>query len=358
MGQVTGQARAGLWYEWSSTDRHRFDLDRTLNAPDPKEKPPATGPIPDPSIQFIEHSNWTQYQPFLDVDIHPVEALTITPGVKYVHFERKVNAPVGSKTRLVDVQESLLFTKTMPFVTVNYRVAPGLAAYAQYAQGFLIPPLKSFYVPDAAGHPGLKPQQSTNYQIGAVYNSDRFTVDGDVYYIEFTDKFGKVGPKTDPYYVNLPGTVVFKGVEGEATYALMPGVAVFANGSLNSAKDDAGKQIGNAPQWTAAAGVLFKRNRISASLISKWTGQQWADDGEPALYKIKAYNTTNLILGYDFGRVKVQGGIYNLFDDRSVTDISINDGPFDPANPTSTGHDQYWWQPERSFQLTVRATIP
>lgn len=352
-----GQARAGLWYEWSSTDRHRFDLDRTLGVPDPREKPPATGPIPAADIQFLEYSNWTQYQPFLDVDFRPMDNLTITPGVKYIHFERKIDSPVTSKTRIVDQVESATFTKTLPFASVNWKIAPNWAAYAQYAQGFLVPPLKVFYVPSATSHPGLKPQQSTNYQIGTVFNSDKLTVDGDVYYIEFTDKFGKVGSKSDPFYTNLPGTVIYKGVEGEATYALAEGVAVFANGSLNSAKDDAGQQIANAPEWTAAMGVIFKHDRITASLISKFTGQQWANDGEPAGYKIKAYNTTNLIVGYDFGRIKLQGGVYNLFDSRNVTDISVNDGPFDPANPTSTGHDQYWWQPERSYQLTLRATL-
>ena len=34
-----------------------------------------------------EYSGWTQYQPFLEVDIKPSDDLTITPGVKYVHWE-------------------------------------------------------------------------------------------------------------------------------------------------------------------------------------------------------------------------------------------------------------------------------
>ena len=41
-----GEARGGLWYEISQTDRHRYDLDRTLGLPNPIEKAPVSGPVP------------------------------------------------------------------------------------------------------------------------------------------------------------------------------------------------------------------------------------------------------------------------------------------------------------------------
>ncbi|WP_374572096.1 TonB-dependent receptor [Phenylobacterium sp.] len=349
-----GQLRGGVWYETAFTNRHRFDLDRTLGLPNPIEKAPATGPVPPADIQFLEHSKWFQYQVFADFEWRPTAQLTVTPGVKYMSFTRKVSAPVGSKTRLVGDSSTATFEKTLPFLTANYRIADNWSAYAQYAKGFLVPPLKVFYVPDAEGHGGLKPQQSTNYQLGTVFNTDRLTLDGDVYYIEFTDKFAKVGPKSDPYYTNLPGTTVYKGVEGQVSYAATEGLVVFVNGSVNSAKDDTHKQIANAPQWTAAGGAVYKDHGWSVSFINKFVGPQWADDGEPADYKIKAFNTTNLVVGYDFGRIKAQLGVYNLFDHKDVTDISINDGP--TANPLDN-HDQYFFQPERSYQFTLRATL-
>lgn len=349
-----GQLRVGAWYETAFTDRHRFDLDRTLNLPNPIEKPPATGPVPPADIQFLEHSKWFQYQLFSDFEWRPTEALTVTPGIKYLDFTRKVSAPVGSKTRIVGDSSSIEFTKTLPFLTANYRVQDNLSVYAQYAKGFLVPPLKVFYVPNADQNAGLKPQQSTNYQLGAVYNTPRFTLDGDVYYIEFTDKFATTGPKSNPFYINLPGTTTYKGIEGDANVLVMEGLSLFVNGSVNSAKDDAGKQIGSAPKWTAGLGAIYKSHGWTVSLLNKFVGPQWADDGEPADYRIKAYSNTNLVLGYDFGRIKAQVGIYNLFDKRNITDISINDGP--TPNPLDS-HDQYYFQPARSYQFTLRATL-
>jgi len=349
-----GELRAGAWYETSFTDRHRFDLDRTNGLPNPIEKPPATGPVPPANIQFLEHSKWFQYQLFADFELRPMANLTVTPGVKYIDFTRKVNAPVGSKTRLVNDVSRETFTKTLPFLTVNYRLMDNWSVYGQYAKGFVIPPLSIFYVPNADQNAGLKPQQSTNYQLGSVFNTGRLTLGGDVYYIEFTDKVDKVGPSNNAYYANIPGKVKYQGAEAEANFLLTDGLSIFVNGSVNSAKDEDDKQIAEAPEWTAAGGVIYKSRGWTVSMINKFVGPQWADDGEPDYYKIDAYNTTNLVVGYDFGRVKAQLGIYNLFDHQDITDVSIVDGPL--PNPLDT-HDQYFFQPERSFQFTLRGTL-
>ena len=349
-----GQARAGIWYEYAATDRHRFDLDRTLGVPNPIEKAPAFGPTPPADLQFLENSNWTQVQPFFDLELRPLPGLTVTPGIKYVDFTRNIDSPIESKTRLVDRHQTASFSKTLAFASANYKILDNWSAYANYGEGFLIPPLKVFYFPNASAHPGLKPQQSTNYQLGTVFKTNNLTLDGDIYYIDFTDKFGTVGPSSDAYYVNLPGRVNYKGVEVEATYALDDGIALFVDGSITSAKEGIGTQLKGAPQWTAGAGAIYKQNQITASLLTKVVGPQWAQSGQPTYYRIAPYETTNLIVGYEFGRFKIEGGIYNLFNDQSLTDVTINDGP--TPNPLNS-HDQYFYQPERSFQITLRATL-
>jgi iron complex outermembrane receptor protein len=367
-GNVTGQLRGGFWYEIAETDRHRYDVDWTLGGVrNPIEKAPSgVSPAPDASVQFFERSSWKHYEPFLDIETHPIDGLTITPGVKYVSFTRDIAAPIGSKTRL-PTYASATYTRTLPFLSLNYKIQDNLAVFAQYAQGFLIPPLKAFYVPDPK-YNTIKPQTSTNYQIGTVYNSENVTFDADVYYVRAENAFqtGSVavpGGGFEKIYYN-DGTVDYKGVEAEGTYAFadgpLDGFSVFSNGSINDARgvtigmSNYHKQIKNAPKWTAAFGIIYKMDNITLSLIDKFTGEQWASDGEAAAYKIPSYSVTNLVAGYDFGRFKLQAGIYNLFDDRSVTDITVNDGPT-PTDPNS--HDQFWWVPERSYQITLRATV-
>ena len=187
-GGISGQARLGFWYEISETDRHRYDRDWTLGfVPNYIEKYKGSGTAPDASIQFFERSSWTHYEPFLDIDIHPVEGLTVSPGVKYVSLTRKVAAPVGSKTR--DPQySSTTYHRLLPYLSANYKIRDNWAVYAQYAQGFLIPPLKAFYVPDPS-YNTIKPMNSTSYQVGTVYNVDNFNFDADIYYVRAANYF-------------------------------------------------------------------------------------------------------------------------------------------------------------------------
>ena len=127
-------------------------------------------------------------------------------------------------------QVSNTYSATLPFATVNYAVLPKLAVYAQFAKGFLIPPLSQLYV----ANPGLStvtPQRSTGYQGGAVFHGEHLSADADVYYIDFSNKFASrisVVPGEDVIFFNL-GSVVYKGVEGEITYAFDNGTAVFGN---------------------------------------------------------------------------------------------------------------------------------
>lgn len=350
--------RAGLWYETAVTNRHRFDLDRTLDEPNPIEKAPAIGPLPPANIQFQERSKWIHYEPFLDLDIKPIPGLTITPGVKYFNLDRKIDSPVNSKTRVEDTSSAETFQRTLAFASANYLIAHNWSTYFQYAQGFLAPPLSIFYVL-APGATALKPQTSTNYQIGTVYNTNKLTFDADYYYIELTNAIVKVtGSASNPVEANDPGTSIYKGIEGEANYALYPGFAVFANGSTNSAEDSTHKQVAEAPKWVAAIGGIYSHDKLTVSLLNKFIGPQWAVAGEPSNYKISPYNTTNLIFGYDFGRIKAQVGIYDLFDNTNITAITQNDGTTSgPLSNPLNNHDQYFFQPGRSVQFTLRATL-
>jgi len=365
-GDITGQVRTGLWYEVSDTHRHRYDRDWTLGfIPDPEEKAPScaksmppTCATPDASIQFLEESKWTQYQPFIDVEIHPMEGLTVTPGFKYMSFTRKINAPINSKTRAPEY-DSTNYTAELPYLSANYKITSEWSAYAQYAKGFLVPPLKAFYVNDSSANE-LAPEKSTNYQLGTVYNVDNLNLDADIYYVRASGAF----QKESGIYVN-DGTVRFKGVEAEGTYAFndgaLEGLAIFANGSLNQAlkldpgNADNNKQIGSVPKWTAAFGVIYKQNGVSVSLINKFMGEQWGQDGEEPDYKIGSYNVTNFVAGYDFGMVKLQAGIYNLFDHQNITDINVSGDGLALDNPNSTS--SVYFLPERSYQLTLRVTL-
>ncbi len=341
-----GLLRAGVWLEHANTDRHTFDLDWTLNLPNPKE---ATAPK---NVAYDQRSSWKQYQPFVEFEWAAAESLTITPGVKYVNFQRSLTAPVNQGTRIATTTDQT-YNTTLPFLTANYSIDKNWSAYAQTAKGFLVPDLSMFYV----NNPSLstpKPQTSTNYQLGAVHQSQNLSFDADIYRIDFNNKIASTGTGNDLVYFNQGG-VVYQGLEAAATLYVGNGFSLHYNASINSAKaKDTGLQVAKAPESTSAFGLLYSANGLFGSFISKTVGAQYAKDGQPAAYQILAYTTEDLTIGYRWKtlggmvkNLKAQLGLNNMLNKQNITSIA--------ANSKGVAFDQYTFVPERSWTLSVSA---
>jgi iron complex outermembrane receptor protein len=230
-----GKIRVGGWYEHAATDRHLLNLNMTTGALNYNQKfnngsgLAAQNLLPSPTIANIsyqQHSGWDQYQVFGEFEFHPIEEIAITPGIKYVHFTRSIDAIVNQTSRVPN-NSSATWTKSLPFLTANWQVKPNWSFYAQYAQGMYVPDLSSFYSPtlsaaDQANQAQtlsqLKPQTTTNYQVGTVWHGERVSVDVDAYAINVNNKIAASTLASDPAgtLVNI-GQVRYKGVEGQVS---------------------------------------------------------------------------------------------------------------------------------------------
>ena len=352
-----GIARFGLWYETSDTERHQYDLDLTLgNIRDPRETKPT--PVLYPSVLFDQQSTIGNLQPFAEFAWRATSNLTVTPGFKWLRITRSVDALVNQTTRTPQ-NTSVDYKATLPFLTLNQQLGGNLAAYAQYAKGFQIPDLKSFYIADPKRN-STEPQKSVNYQIGVIGKTDQLTWDVDLYQIDFTNKYVSNGlAGTAAAFVNIGG-VSYKGVEGQATWAIGNGVALYANGSSNkAATSGTGKTISGAPDMTAALGALYNNGPWAMSLIGKRTGKVRQADYDPAkpaaydTYLTAAYTNSDLSIAYRFTNlgagiktVKLQLNVFNLFDKQNV--IAISPGK-------TVAFDQYLFQAPRSVQVSAKA---
>ncbi|WP_203311082.1 TonB-dependent receptor [Sphingomonas beigongshangi] len=371
-----GKLRVGGWYEHADTDRHNFDLDRTTGLPSYNEKAnlgtAATStlpPISQANINFVQHSTWNQYQLFGELELRPVDGVSITPGVKYVHFTRGVDALLNQKTRS-PLDTSATWTKTLPFLTANWLVAKNWSFYGQYAQGMYVPDLSSFY--SASGQlstalDALKPQTTTNYQVGSVWHGDYVSLDVDGYIINVDNKIGTcttVG--CDTTLLINQGQVRYKGVEGQVSVMPVRGLTVFGNGSYNYAHSvQTGAQIAKAPFSTAAAGFIYRRAGFRLSFDQKYTGPQYASDynGSPGfrLYRIRPYSIGQFAISQEIeGGLKLGVTVTNVFNSRAVTNIATasTGAPTVTVNGTKyqSGYgqlDQFNYLPPRSFLLTA-----
>ncbi len=374
-----GKIRVGGWYEQAATDRHLIDFDLTTGTPSYNEKfnngngtsaQNALPPISQANLSYVQHSTWNQYQLFGEFEFRPIASLSITPGVKYVHFNRSIDAAVNQKTRL-PLDTSATWTKTLPFLTINWQAMTNWSFYGQYAQGMYVPDLSSFYSSSgqlSTALDSLKPQTTTNYQIGTVWHGNKISIDADGYIINVNNKIGTcttVGCDTT-LLVNI-GQVRYKGVEGQVSYMPVTGLTLFANGSYNEARSvTTGAQIAKAPFSTAAAGFIYRNGGFRLSFNQKYTGPQYATEfnGNPnlRLYRIKPYSIGDFAISQEIGKnLRLGVTVNNVFNSRAVTSIanSSSGAPTVTINGTSyqNGYgqaDQFSYLPPRSFQVSAR----
>jgi iron complex outermembrane receptor protein len=76
-----GKIRVGGWFEHAATDRHLLDLDRTTGLPSYNEKfadgtaaKASLPPISIANVNYLQHSDWNQYQLFGEFEFRPFEA--------------------------------------------------------------------------------------------------------------------------------------------------------------------------------------------------------------------------------------------------------------------------------------------
>jgi iron complex outermembrane receptor protein len=391
LGSVNVEARAGVWLEDAETRRFKYYFDANLCA-SLGVNPFAAGLEPaaaacgakkgngfNGSLGYAkddEGSSWQQFQPFAEIEIKPTEDLTLTPGVKYIHWDHKVDSPVeqgslcgvsvacgGFNTLGQNFQESFTTTDTLPFFQANYKINRNWSVYAEYAKGIYVPDISVFENSTPLAPVGIpRAQTTTNYQVGTVYYADSFTFDVDGYYIPINNNYVTL-PCTvdinDTCYVNI-GQATYKGLEGEGTLQVehlgglqTPGLSIFVNGALMSSKQQNGLWVPNAPKYTAAGGLLYRHDGWKFGLIDKLVGSQYTDAANNPTYIIKTYNSLSATFGYEWDNYAITYSVDNVLDSRAV--VALSQGGTGTSLATST--DQYQFQAPLFMSLSFRANF-
>ena len=404
-GWLSGQVREGAWIEHADTHRYRFYFDGNLcNSQginpyevgggaaasacgiNPNVSTPSSTTVKtvlEPGLGYTsvdETTTWSQYQPFVEIDIKPIEDLTITPGFKFVHFIHGVNAPTETKNLCgiakacpgfnllgQSFQQSFITRKGLPFLTANYKIDPSWSVYAQYAKGIYVPDISAFET-SAITTAFPAAETTTNYQVGTVYYADNFTFDADLYYIKINNNYisqACAAPNQNQNCFVNTGEALYKGIEGEGTYTFndvmgvdLTGLSLFVNGAWMSSKAvngaSSGKWEPNAPKWTAAAGLLYKHDGWKFGLISKITGPQYSDIQNASFYLLPSYSNVNLTAGYAFDNYEIGVNVDNILNSRATLAISEASKGVPPAS-AAVSTDQYQFQAPISAQVTLKA---
>ena len=306
-------------------------------------------------------------QPYFMVDWNVLPGLTLSPGVRYDHFEREVDAIVDVKSGLPESYNNT-YSATLPSFLAHYAITGNWAAYAQVAKGFMAPN-ENFFNHGTTSTPGstnLAPRETWSYQAGTTWQTQRLSASADVYYIHFGNEIlsEKFGP--DTIFFNAGGTN-YKGVEANATYYLGMGFSLYANGSINRAKviENAetncttgnctgGMWVPDAPNGTLAYGVIYNQYGFYGSLFNKHTGHSFGDVGQTQ--PISSYSVLNGAFGYTVGEnvswlkgASIKVDVNNLLNKTPIIALA--------GYTACLGTPLYWTMPERSFDVTLAVPL-
>ena len=260
-------AKLGAWVENQANAYTQANIDLTrgnLRSPDSLR-----------AFSYLDNEDLLSIQPYVEIDWRPLPGLTITPGVKYDVFQRDLRALVNSGTG-APLRYAKDYQAPLPAVTAHYAINTHWAAYFQYAQGFLAPYLNYIQVADPA-QSNVSPETTNNYQVGTSWQGRSLSISGDLYYIDFSNMVASRNLGVNTIYFNQ-GAVDYYGVEADATVPVGYGFSLYANGSGNQAKVRAThKPVADAPEATAAGGVIYSSQAVYASLLDKWVGSRYGD---------------------------------------------------------------------------------
>jgi iron complex outermembrane receptor protein len=362
-----GVVRGGLWIDYQWNDRVLYNVDWTLGGIlDPYGQAYTDNGVTFSSpYQRYLHDDLTTIDPFIEYEFHPVDALTVTPGLRYSSFKRKIDAAVNPVTGLQS-DSSGTWNGAQPSLYANYKVVPNASVYAQYARGFLAPKDKLAYQPNQTAASDIAAQHTTNLQAGGSWKSNDLTVAADVYHIKF-DNFETYAAKGAGVVPVGGGSAIFKGLELEATYAVGAGVNLYGNYSHNAQSYADGTPVQYAPDGTYAAGVIYDAHGLYGSLMAKHVGSTWQAgngtmgkvggvggyNGAYGAYQVNGFTTADLALGYAFNRPFT--GVKDAKLRLLVSDLSNNQTAYYVYNAAMSGADEFMTLPGRSYTLTVSA---
>lgn len=379
-----GTFKAGVWHDFTKNHRYTYGVNYDTTGADAIDltptalyKAPAPGgnPLTLPgqigyNYKYLLVDKDSTFQPFAEYEWRVTPDLIVNAGVKYMKFTRDFNAVVNQTSGRQALIATRTDSDTTPSLSARYSIRKDWSAYAQFSQGFMIlSEGNSFYVDNSRlSSIDVKPQLSTNYQVGTVFKQDRFNADADVYWVDFKN-YAYNGPSDssgDPLYYGIAQGAYYSGAEAQATYYVGNGLSMYANGSINNAKFKKSKiDVPTVPKHTAACGFTYNQGGFVGSLAAKYvagwavydnvTNPDIAGGGVSRRADSASYTLADASVGYslkfrnNFLRsVKVRLQVSNLFDRKVQVLESIDSNP---ANAYTK--DVFNVLPTRNYFLTV-----
>jgi hemoglobin/transferrin/lactoferrin receptor protein len=301
------------------------------------------------------------------------DRLTITPGLRFDWFEHNPqNTPDYEKNPNFDLlgyPADSSDSRFSPKLRAEWEAAENVVLYAQWAQSFRAPTATELYLTYGnagaylqIGNPDLKPETSNGFDIGAKFGDEQFGGSVSIYnnyYRNFIDTIAvsnaEAGVPDDLFpmgvtrYINRAHVQIY-GAEAKAHYAFGNGWRTWGGVAVAQGKDtDEDEYLNSIPPVKAIVGLGYATETWGTDLTMTAVGKRDKVEDDNAFYKTPGYATFDVTGWWEpeqFKGLRVQAGVYNLFDKKYWNAVDLPEGRV-------TSPKDYFSEPGRTFKVSL-----
>nr|WP_294781188.1 TonB-dependent receptor [uncultured Flavobacterium sp.] len=279
---------------------------------------------------YDDYSSKTDGNVFAKANYQFTEQLSFYGDLQYRNVHYKANS---AETGLVN--DTFHFFN--PKAGLNFEINQKSTLYFSYA--------RANREPNRTDYEGgnVKPEKLNDFELGWRFNSEKFQLNSNVYYMAYKDQLILTGRLDDvgaPIRANTEKSYRL-GFEVDATIALSdkftlrPNFTLSSNKNVDLAVDGefyGTTKIAYSPEVIAGNVIVYKPfERLYISLLQKYVGEQYMNNIELPVAKLADYFVNDLNVSYEiipkaiFKSITITGMVNNILDKKYVSNGAMWD---------------------------------
>ena len=301
----------------------------------------------------------------------------LTPGLRYDHYEQNPQSTSDFANNINPANQQTLETssdhKLSGSVLATWQIAEETMLYAQWAQGFKAPDATQLYMNYGAessylrlGNAGLKPEESSGYEIGAQLGNDKLGGSislFDNHYKNFIDDdvpitdaatLAAIGLDLADYPLGVSRTenrakVQIYGAELTAHWEFVPHWTLWGSVAWANGEDrETNQRLNSVAPITSLLGLSYEHDQVGADLMLRAAAARNKVESDSD-FQAPGYGVVDLT-GYwqpaELKGVKLQAGLFNAFDKKYWNALNVPSGALVQPN-------DYYSEVGRNFRVSA-----
>ncbi|TDP46167.1 TonB-dependent hemoglobin/transferrin/lactoferrin family receptor [Zavarzinia compransoris] len=324
----------------------------------------------------IPEAEGRDFAAFVQDDISLLDGtLTVTPGLRFDWFEREPQDSAAFRNNagsaVTGLPASSDGSRVSPKLLLTWTPDKDVSLYAQWAQAYRAPSVGELYTvfrgsagPSAymvVGNPDLKPETSNSYEVGAKLGDDK--LGGRIaffnsYYRNFIEAVNLTpAPAGYLFYQqnqNLSRVQIY-GVELSTQWAFAEGWRSWGSLSVATGKNtETDAYLNSVPPLRALVGLGYSADSWGADAVVNAAATR-DDTALASDVRVPSYTTLDLTAYWEpsfVPGVRIDGGIFNVFDTTYWNALNVPDATSATAAPAQATIDRVS-EPGRNFRVSA-----